>query len=109
MLDNFRSANFVDPEGNPDGGYANGTGMRISWQAGPLGRGVDRIEPNGAFVETVIAAAKQRLDYYQTTAEGRFSCRENALAITKLEEALHWLNARTAAREARGVEGTHER
>lgn len=37
----------------------------------------------------------------------RFSCRENALAITKMEEALMWLNARTADREARGVEGQH--
>lgn len=32
--------------------------------------------------------------------------RENSIAITKLEEALMWLNKRTANRMARGVEGT---
>lgn len=33
-------------------------------------------------------------------------CRENALAITKFEEGLMWLNARTQDRKNRGVEGT---
>jgi hypothetical protein len=33
-------------------------------------------------------------------------CRETSLAITKLEEALLWLNKRTADRIERGVEGT---
>jgi hypothetical protein len=32
--------------------------------------------------------------------------RESALAITKSEEALLWLNKRTMDRKARGVEGT---
>lgn len=35
----------------------------------------------------------------------KFPCRENALAITKVEEALMWINKRTADRLARGVEG----
>lgn len=34
-----------------------------------------------------------------------FPCRENALTITKIEEALHWQTARTADRDKRGVEG----
>jgi len=33
------------------------------------------------------------------------SCRENSLCITKLEEALMWLEKRTADRVARMVEG----
>jgi len=33
-------------------------------------------------------------------------CRENALTLTKLEEALHWQDARTTDRESRKVEGT---
>lgn len=37
----------------------------------------------------------------------KFPCRENSLAVTKLEEALMWLNQRTANRVARGVEGKH--
>ena len=95
-----------DEKGNPAGGTTTGTGIKISWQNGPLGRPEDgtRIEANGAFVEGVIAAAVDRLEYYQAS---KFKCRENALAITKLEEALHWLNSRTAKREAQKVEGTH--
>jgi hypothetical protein len=37
----------------------------------------------------------------------KFPCRENAIAITKLEEALMWLNKRTQDRIKRGVEGKH--
>jgi hypothetical protein len=105
MQDMFGSDNYNDKDGNPAGGYATGKGMDIRWQNGPLGRGEDRQEPNGAFVETVIAAALQRIQYYQAS---KFKCRENALAIIKLEEALHWLNSRTSRREVQDVEGTHQ-
>jgi hypothetical protein len=98
------SHHLDDPNGNPAGGHTSGIGIEIDWQDGPLGRGDARREPNGAFVEGVIAAALDRLEYYQRS---QFRCRENALAITKLEEALHWLQARTSNREARQVEGTH--
>lgn len=109
MLDKFTAANNLDENGNPSGGEAVGLGLYINWQNGPLGRGADRISPNGAFVETVIAAALQRIQFYQTASQGKFACRENAIAITKLEEALLWLNKRTAEREARQVEGTHQK
>lgn len=118
MLQKFHSCNNLDPEGNPAGGHvvldipAHPEGLNhaalpalfIRWQDGPLGRGEDRKEPNGAFVETVLKAALQRIEHYQGT---KFSCRENALAITKIEEALMWLNRRTQRREEENVEGTH--
>lgn len=107
MQQGFESTNTLDENGNPTGGTVRGTGITIDWQNGPLGRGDDRKAPNGAFVEDVIDAARQRIAFYQSASNGRFACRENALAITKLEEALHWLNARTQAREKRNVEGTH--
>lgn len=102
----FIAENLDDEQGRPAGGYVDGVGLRIDWQDGPLGKvgSIDRLEPNGAFVETVLEATLQRIQYYQT----RFPCRENALAITKIEEALHWLNHRTARRTQEGVEGTHE-
>lgn len=99
--------NVSDPNGNPCGGDVNGTGLHIEWQNGPLGRDAERIAPNGAFVETVLAAVLQRIEYYQTANGGKFKCRENAIAITKIEEALLWLDKRTRDREARQVEGTH--
>ena len=95
----------LNDEGIPSGGTTHAVGMDIKWQDGPLGRGPERQAPNGAFVEDVVQAAIGRLQFYQT----KFPCRENALAITKLEEALMWLDKRTADREARQVEGTHEK
>ena len=121
MLAKYQATNRLDDNGNPAGGEATGTGIRIAWQNGPLGRhspscvegkpctvesGCTRIDPNGAFVETVIDIARQRIQFYQDT---KFSCSENAIAITKLEEALLWLNKRTTDREARKVEGTHNK
>ena len=107
--------NGLDHNGNPVGGEVEGKGFQIEWQNGPLGRGEERQEANGAFVEDVITAVVKRLEFYQigndyspTGSPGKFSCRENASAITHLEESLHWLLARTARRELAGVEGTHE-
>ena len=102
-----RVTNGMDRDGNPAGGSVHGTGLTIKWQDGPLGHGEDRKEPNGTFVETVISSAKQRLEFYQRASHGKFACRENELAIKKLEEALAFLEQRTSDREAREVEGTH--
>ncbi len=107
MLQSFQAENSADPNGNPAGGYVKATGLSINWQDGPLGRDGERQEPNGSFVETVIAAAKQRIEYYNEAAGGKFRCRENSIAVTKLDEALLWLDKRTRDREARQVEGTH--
>lgn len=58
---------------------------------------------NGITHEALIAIVLDRLRAFQT---GPYACRENALAITKLEEAQHWLFHRTLKRMTRGVEGT---
>lgn len=105
MKQSFAALNLNDENGKPAGGFVKGTGLDIQWQNGPLAVDGIRKEPTGAFVETVIAAAKQRIEYYNAT---EFRCRENSQAITKLDEALLWLNKRTNDREERGVEGTHE-
>jgi len=107
MMQVLNTSNTTDENGNPTGGYVKAVGVDITWQDGPLGRGEERQEPNGAFVEGVIEAARQRIDFYQKANNGKFACRENALAITKLEEALHWLNSRTRRRDEAGIEGTH--
>ena len=105
MLQKIRGIHLNDSlSGNPAGGTTTGIGIEITWQDGPLGKEPTKKEPNGAFVEGVIATAIDRLEYYQ---ESKFKCRENALAITKLQEALHWCQHRTADRSERGVEGSH--
>lgn len=72
----------------------------ILFQNGPIGdAGV-----NGITQEVLLAIVIDRLQSFQ---KGPHACRENALALTKLEEAKLWLFSRTLDRMSRGVEGTH--
>jgi len=64
--------------------------------------GIKEAGRNGCHNEDLLAIVLDRLRGFQS---GDFSCRKNALAITKIEEALHWLNHRTNERIKRGVEG----
>jgi len=105
MLQEFQATNAMR-DGKPAGGSVKAVGLTIKWQNGPLGRGSDRKPPNGCFVETVIAAALQRIEWYQ---DGEFACSENASAIQNLKSALGVLEYRTTQREGAGVEGTHGR
>lgn len=70
----------------------------VMFQNGP----VDEHGVNGITQETLIAIAIDRLRCFQA---GPFSCRENAIALTHLEDAMYWLHHRTRSRMARGVEG----
>lgn len=75
--------------------------FEIHFQEGPiLETGVNGISTD--------ALLRILVDHLQGFQRGSFSCRENALAITKLEEALHWIQHRTFERAARGVEGTSQ-
>jgi hypothetical protein len=97
---NFRE----DAEGHPTGGstWAEGFKMEIDWQDGIIGPEGQ----NGAFIEDVLEAALQRLRYFNSRPVSR--CRENSLAITKIEEAIQWLDWRTRNRVQQGVENTYE-
>ncbi len=59
---------------------------------------------NGVMNEDLLVMILTRLQSFQ---DSEFSCKENAMAITKIEEALLWLRKRTMGREKRGVLGTH--
>lgn len=95
-----------DDQGRPAGGVSSGRGLAISWQNGPLGRGDQRREPNGAFVEDVIQAAIGRIEFYE---QSEFACDANKEALAGLRQAAEALDRRTQEREARGVEGEHQR
>lgn len=95
----------VDEDGNPAGGYTSGVGFSISWQNGPLNVDGVRKEPNGAFVEDVIAAAINRIEFYQGS---KFHSLHNASALGHLYAAAEVLAERTRDRLARGVEGSHQ-
>lgn len=97
------SHHYLDANEMPEGGVSFGPGFAISWQRGPLGSGIDRIPQNGAFVETLIEAVIDRIEFYQRT---QFESEYNAAALAHLYQAVDALNARTKSREDRGVEGT---
>jgi len=73
----------------------------IHFQEGPI----KECGVNGVCNEDLIAMVICRLQHFQ---KSEFACRDNAVAITKLEEAMMWLHRRTMAREKRGVEGTNK-
>lgn len=80
----------------------NATGVLIEFQNGPL----QENPPNGLSNEALLAVVEDRLKSFQA---GPYSCRENAIALTHIQDAMHWLHHRTRERVARGVEGTSEK
>ena len=58
---------------------------------------------NGVANEDLLGMVLARLEGFQ---KSEYKCRENACAITKIEEALMWLRKRTNTRVKRGVVGT---
>lgn len=72
----------------------------ISFQNGPI----KEAGVNGISQEALLAVVIDRLRSFQA---GPYACRENAIGLTKCEEALMWLQKRTRDRMARGVEGTN--
>lgn len=73
---------------------------RIDFQHGAL----TTIGFNGLFSVAHLAIL---IDHLKSFQEGEFATREGAVAITKLEEAMHWLCARADERQSRGVLGAH--
>lgn len=73
----------------------------IQFQDGPLAE--DHID--GVHNEDLLLVVLDRLRAFQ---KSEFSCRENAIAITKIEEAMNILCYRTQERKQRKVEGTNQ-
>lgn len=78
--------------------WGNDDATLIKFQNG----GIAEVGVNGLTQEVLLAIVIDRLRSFQA---GPFPSRENALALTKAEEALLWLKQRTLSRMARGVEG----
>lgn len=64
----------------------------------------DGTHENGTTFEEVLGVCLERLQILNSL----FPCRENSIAITKIQESIMWLEARTKDRIKRGVEGKHE-
>lgn len=87
-------------------GYVDGGGHKqlftVQFQHGPI----KEVGVNGLTNEALLAIVIDRMEGFQS---GKYACRENALALTKLHEARMWLFERTRERLSRGVEGTHQK
>lgn len=81
-----------DPEGRTD--------KVVLFQNGTIAE----VGTNGVTHEVLLAILIDRLQGFQN---GPYKCRENAIALTHLEDAQMWLQKRTRDRMNRGVEGTH--
>lgn len=117
----LKANNQLDENDNPTGGDVylqvtkNGDpefpALVVNWQDGARGKGTNPdgspalAEPNGAFVEDVLWAALQRLEFFN---ESKYRDRANSIAITHVEQALQALKDRQLERSHRNVEGKHE-
>ena len=97
-----QSRHWLDQNGNPGGGCYAVPGLTVLFQDGPIKeQGV-----NGAQVEDLLQAARERLEFLNGANNGKFSCNYNAAAIAAIRQAEEMLLLRTQEREKRGVEGT---
>lgn len=93
----YHDYDIVDPRG-PEVALAC-----IEFQKGP------RKDPNarhGVLDSDLLEIVRDRLKAFQ---DGPYACRENACALTHIEEALMWMNRRVEDRIERQVLGTMEK
>lgn len=90
---------FVNSLGHQDGEpkYDNDSGQSIQF----VQKNLDGSMTPGVQSEQLLIALIDR----HKKLNNKFPSREGALAITKMEEALHWLEARVKERVERGVMG----
>lgn len=74
----------------------------ICFQCGPRN---DPDSTAGVLDTDLLEIVRDRLRAFQ---EGPFKTRENAIALTHIEEALLWMNKRVEDRAERGVLGTYK-
>lgn len=75
--------------------------VAVEFQNGPI----QQAGVNGISNEALLAIVEDRLLGFQA---GQYACRENAIALTHIQDAMMWLQKRTRDRLARGVEGTNQ-
>jgi len=86
-------------------GVEDGSGMNIIFCKGDK-EDSTVLRQEGVFTETLIQVAKQ---YLENVNIGPMSTRETSMVITKLDEALMWINKRSEDRILRGVQSTYQK
>lgn len=77
--------------------------MHLAFQKGPRS---EIGSEHGVLDTDLLEIVRDRLKCFQA---GDYACRENACALTHIEEALMWMNKRVEDRAERGVLGTNEK
>lgn len=75
----------------------------IAFQNGPR---AEEDSVHGVLDTDLLEIVRDRLIGFQ---RGAYACRENAIALTHIEEALLWMNKRVDDRSERNVLGTREK
>lgn len=86
-------------------GIENGEGLEIVFCKGNK-QDESALRQEGLFTETLIQTAKT---YLESVNVGEMATRETAMAITKLDEALMWIDKRAQDRILREVQGTYKK
>lgn len=86
-------------------GIVDGSGTQIKFCKGNKSD-ESVLRQEGVFTETLIQTAKE---YLESVNVGEMATRETSMAITKLDEALMWINKRAEDRILRGVQGTYSK
>lgn len=77
--------------------------MGIKFQKGPRKEATSQ---HGVLDTDLLEIVRHRLQCFQA---GEFATRENAIALTHIEEALLWMNKRVEDRIERNVLGTYNK
>jgi hypothetical protein len=86
-------------------GIEDGEGVTILFCKGDR-NDESKLRQEGVFTETLLQTA---LQYLQSVNIGPLSTRETSMAITKIDEALMWINKRAEDRKLREVQGTYQK
>lgn len=102
----IEGANYVIPTYKITAdGIQDGEGQAILFCKGDKSN-EEVFRQEGVFTESLIQVSKQ---YLESVNKGDLSSRETSMAITKLDEALMWLNKRAEDRALRGVQATYKK
>lgn len=88
-----------------DNGIEDGEGIELVFCKGNK-EDASALRQEGVFTETLVQVAKQ---YLESVNKGEMATRETSMVITKLDEALMWINKRAEDRKLRGVQGTYQK
>jgi hypothetical protein len=88
-----------------DNGIEDGEGIELLFCKGNK-EDASVLRQEGVFTETLVQVAKQ---YLESVNKGEMATRETSMVITKLDEALMWINKRAEDRKLRGVQGTYQK